>query len=499
MYRILHGLNMYSEDRIKKYYNRYKKISSKMINSGNYNEAMYAMHHASSLMHLFNFILYDKEMEEMLSEVGLKVLGDFAPYEESGAIVLYDSIAIDNMALSYQYLAALSKMEIPLYYIIYSDKFATNGCRLKKLACSSENCHLIEVNRTDDYMNDMRHIKEIIADIKPSKILLHMSNNDVVGTAVFSNINCTRFYINHGDDQFWLGMCALDYIIEFRGMGLDTSLKYRNALKKQCLVNPYYPIIDNTGFAGFEFKIPEGAVKLFSGGRFVKVYAENGKFLDVVKNILLNNDSAFFIFAGSGDKTPMLRYIYDNGLKDRWKVIDYRKDLYGVMKNVDIYLGTYPQSGGLMTQYAVVAGTPIVEMDTKNGGVAEDLLKNTYGLKITMTEWPEYFDLVAKLIDDSEYRREFSDKLRQSVYVQEDFENNLKQIINENTSAVSCVMRDNNVKLRAERLLEAENKYLHRVPGIMCNKLFFRYYPLTTLKCILEYIKNNRFKKIRRR
>ena len=195
----------------------------------------------------------------------------------------------------------------------------------------------------------------------------------------------------------------------------------------------------------------------------------------------------------------MLRYIYDNGLKDRWKVIDYRKDLYGVMKNVDIYLGTYPQSGGLMTQYAVAAGTPIVEMDTKNGGVAEDLLKNTYELKITMTEWTEYFDLVAKLIDDSEYRREFSDKLRQSVYVQEDFENNLKQIINENTSAVSCVMRDNNVKLRSERLLEAENKYLHRVPGIMCNKLFLRYYPLTTLKCILEYIKNNRSKKIRRR
>lgn len=170
-------------------------------------------------------------------------------------------------------------------------------------------------------------------------------------------------------------MCALDYIIEFRGMGLDTSLKYRNAWKKQCLINPYYPIIDNTKFAGFEFKVPDRAVKLFSGGRFVKVYSENGKFLDVVKDILLNNESAFFIFAGSGDKAPMLKYIYDNGLEDRWKVIDYRKDLYGVMKNVDIYLGTYPQSGGLMTQYAVAAGTPIVEMDTKNGGVAEDLLK----------------------------------------------------------------------------------------------------------------------------
>lgn len=156
-----------------------------MINSENYNKAIYAMRHASSLMHLFNFILYDNEMEEMLSEVGLKVLGDFAPVEEGEAIVLYDSIAIDNMALSYQYLVALSKMKIPLYYITYSDKFATNGCKLKKLACSSENCHLIEINRTDDYINDMKHIKEIIVDIKPSKILLHMSNSDVVGTAVF--------------------------------------------------------------------------------------------------------------------------------------------------------------------------------------------------------------------------------------------------------------------------------------------------------------------------
>lgn len=477
---------MYCKKDIDQYREKYLKIADKNLRHGEIESALDALYHLCAMEHLFNFSLNDGRAEKLIQ----KISDEYFPaddFDSTEQILFYDSVAITNSALSMQYLQALNRLNRKVIYIISNHKALDSGKGLIEYAKScgfdveiiTECCHSTKT---------IKNIRNIIAKYRPKHIILHMSNDDVYGNIAFANVNsATRYYINHGDEQFWLGTNIADYVIEFRGMGLDTSVRHRGFKESQCLVNPYYPIIKQDTFQGFDFDIPKDKVVLFSGGRFVKVYAESGRFLDVVRQILEESPTAFYIFAGSGNNKPMLDYIEKYGLGNRWKVISYRSDLLEVMKHVDIYLGTYPQSGGLMSQYAAAAGTPLVEMNTNNGGVTEDLLPRLKDWKITVDDWPAYFEQVRRLVNDAEYRRTFSAAIKESLISEEDFSENLKKILETNTSSVPYVRRETNIELRSSRLLEAENSYLHRVPGIMCNKMILKNYPFTGIYNIFQF------------
>ena len=488
---------MYQKKNIVDYSNKYLKIAYKELSRGRVDTALNALYHFCAFEHLFNIELRNAQAEDMAAEIAVKYF-PFDSYEPTDTILLYDSVAITDSALSRQYLTALSKMKCKVVYIV-SGNNATEEKAEGLIEIAKSYGMLTEIICSNGHrMESIVQIRKIIARYRPVHIFLHMSNDDVYGDVAFSNMkSAVRYYINHGDEQFWLGTNAADYVIEFRGMGLDTSVRYRGFKETQCLVNPYYPIIKQAAFQGFDFDIPKDKVVLFSGGRFVKVYSESGKFLDIIKQILKEKKSAFFIFAGSGNDGPMRAYVEKNGLGDRWKVIHYRSDLLEVMKHVDIYLGTYPQSGALMTQYAAAAGTPLVEMNTHNGGVAEDMLPKLKDWSVTVDSWQEYLDRVSRLVNDREYRMIFAAAIKDSLISEEEFTENLKNIIETKTSPVPYVRRETNIELRSSRLLEAENSYLHRVPGIMSNKLMLRNYPLTWIYNFMMYLYFHRIKRLR--
>ena len=211
--------------------------------------------------------------------------------------------------------------------------------------------------------------------------------------------------------------------------------------------------------------------------------------MEVITDILNRHPKAFFIFAGAGDAEPMKAYVKKKGLENRWKVIAYRDDLLEVLRRMDIYLGTYPQTGGLMAQYAVAAGLPIVEMDTKNGGLTEDLLPNLNGgYRITYESWKDYNEQVDNLIDDFDYRSNVSEKIKKSNISEHEFWVGLQNLLTSNTSQYPIIHREINLKIRTKRLLEAENRYMHRIPGIMCNRHMVRYYPLMAVLNFIRYI-----------
>lgn len=477
---------MYQKKDIYQYQNKYIKIAKKEYSKGQVEEALDSLYHACALEHLFNFRLKDEEIENLLQTIA-KESFETIKYSEEECLLFYDSVAMTNSALSMQYLRVLNDLGCKIVYLV---KTMSPDKQSKGLIdYANEQGFIVEVASNDSRnIKGINFIRNIIQKYQPNNIFLHMSNDDVYGCIAFSNIeSATKFYINHGDEQFWVGTWLFDYILEFRGMGLDASIRHRGISQEKCIVNPYYPIVKDVDFQGFDFDIPKDKVVLFSGGRFVKVYAESGRFLDVVRQILEESPTAFYIFAGSGNNKPMLDYIEKYGLGNRWKVISYRSDLLEVMKHVDIYLGTYPQSGGLMSQYAAAAGTPLVEMNTNNGGVTEDLLPRLKDWKITVDDWPAYFEQVRRLVNDTEYRRTFSAAIKESLISEEDFSENLKKILETNTSSVPYVRRETNIELRSSRLLEAENSYLHRVPGIMSNKMILKNYPFTGIYNILQF------------
>ena len=189
----------------------------------------------------------------------------------------------------------------------------------------------------------------------------------------------------------------------------------------------------------------------------------------------------------------MLEYVSQNKFEDRWIVIPYRTDLLEVLKRMDIYLGTYPQAGGLMAQYAAVAGLPIVEMDTKNGGVTEDILPNIGEGVITFDSWDTYYDQIDLLVENEPYRKNLAKRIKTANITEDEFCASIRNLLEQRNSNYSIVHRDINLDLRSERLLDAENNYLHRVPGIICNKMMLRYYPITAIKNFCKYILYNIF------
>lgn len=477
---------MYKKKDIYQYQNKYIKIAKKEYSKGHVEEALDSLYHACALEHLFNFRLKDEEIENLLQTIA-KESFETIKYSEEECLLFYDSVAMTNSALSMQYLRVLNDLDCKIVYLV---KTMSPDKQSKGLIdYANEQGFIVEVVSNDSRnIKGINFIRNIIQKYQPNNIFLHMSNDDVYGCIAFSNIeSATKFYINHGDEQFWVGTWLFDYILEFRGMGLDASIRHRGISQEKCIVNPYYPIVKDVDFQGFDFEVPDGKTTIFSGGRFLKVYSESAKFMDVIREILITHANAFFVFAGSGDEKPMLEYIHKYSLEDRWKVIGYRSDLLEVMKHVDIYLGTYPQSGALMSQYAAAAGTPLVEMNTNNGGVTEDLLPRLKDWKITVDDWPAYFEQVRRLVNDAEYRRTFSAAIKESLISEEDFSENLKKILETNTSSVPYVRRETNIELRSSRLLEAENSYLHRVPGIMSNKMILKNYPFTGIYNILQF------------
>ncbi len=148
-----------------------------------------------------------------------------------------------------------------------------------------------------------------------------------------------------------------------------------------------------------------------------------------------------------------------------------------------------------MAQYATTAGLPIVEMDTHNGGITEDLLPKFSGeYKITYESWKDYNEQVDRLINDANYRLNISEKVKASNISEDEFCIGLQNILDSNISQYPAVHREINLEIRTKRLLEAENGYLHRIPGIMCNKLMARYYPLTAGLNLARFIYFKRIK-----
>lgn len=481
---------MYTIECIEKYKDKFNAIAKKSIHKNDLVSALDALYHSGALQHKVNIHLRDETAEILMNQLSLK-FARIAYKNTNIYCMFYDSIAVSNMALSMQYLKALCSLGKKFVYVVNIYEWDEKGTsQLLKLADQCENCETIVIDTNLNMLEKVEAIRGVISKWKPGKALLHMSNSDSIGCVAFGNISgCTKYLINHGDEQFWLGASILDFSIEFRGMGKDASVEYRGLANDQCLVLPYYPILREIPFQGFDFQIPDDAIRIFSGGRFVKVYAENCIFIKTVADILKRHKNTFFVFAGSGDPEPMKNYVLQNGLKKRWKVIPYRDDLLEVLKRMDIYLGTYPQAGGLMAQYAAVAGLPIVEMDTKNGGITEDLLpKFGGGYRITYESWEDYNKQVDSLIDDTNYRLNIAEEVKSSNITEEEFCNGLKNLLESNVSQYPAVHREIDLEIRTKRLLEAENSYMHRIPGIMCNILMLKHYPVTAVANFLKFI-----------
>lgn len=90
----------------------------------------------------------------------------------------------------------------------------------------------------------------------------------------------------------------------------------------------------------------------------------------------------------TADARIFREFIRNNGFQRRVFLLGSRRDIHAVFRACDIYMGTYPIGGGLMSQYAAVNGKPILAYASEEcpSAFVETVVCHKTRLKITHTD-----------------------------------------------------------------------------------------------------------------
>lgn len=472
-------------------YNDYKKIARAFEKNNNIEATLATYRNAAAVMYTYQLILSDPEIDMELKRIGERFTIGETDEKKAVSIIFYDSCCDDQLVLGRQYCKALLNLNISFVYIGMGNPERIPHTYKEMLA--SERAYMHFIPREATYTYKIQQIQKYLGMYKATTALLQMDNCDVSGVAVWSNINIiNRYYINHGDEQFWLGANVVDRLINFRNMGVNTAIKFRGIDKKKNCIIPYYPIIRTEQFEGLrevndkEYKI------IYSGGRFEKIYSEDFRFFRMVVDILNENPNAVFLFSGSGDPLPLKELIEKSKVQDRFFVISYRKDLTELLKHVNVFLATYPVSGGLMVQYAANACVPVVELAGNAGSRARDFLpKLNKNIELTFDTEQEVLTTIKQYLNDDELSKSVGGKISLGLITEEEFTRLLYDVVfNNQDGFVQETERDeiSNIELRAKRILETENQALHRFCRLSLTSTMLKKRPIKFLVNTAVYI-----------
>lgn len=337
-------------------------------------------------------------------------------------VLFYDGFGLDTRGLILIYLNALVEMGYEVIYVTVEDALNSQIEVPNVLAQGKSRCYYLQ--RRDSIVHRINSIIEIFEKERPVNAFFYTTPDDVEAAVVFGHYVgiVTRFQINLTDHTFWIGKNAFDYCVEFRDYGASISFYNRGIPKEKIKRIPFYPWIDkNLPFAGFPFEAgdQEANIIIFSGGTLYKTIDKEMTYYKMVRKVLKNNDKTLFLYAGSRDRRELewLSKTYPG----RVYCIEERKDLYQLMKHVQIYLSTFPVAGGLMAQYAAAAGVPPLTLINHGSEDAKGILMDDENLGIYFENMESLISEVDKLISDKDYYEKKRTKVQQSLISCSDF------------------------------------------------------------------------------
>ena len=419
-------------------YNRWKKIISKAIKKERYEEALKAISILAELLYMCNYKYTDSFLENAISLVADKVYrGEKSSSCNKRVVLFYDFFGYDTRDLAIIYLRALINQG---YNVVYLTKKEAEGKQpqIDKLLMNSLARKVyIESKR---YLDIISEINNVVINYKPEHAFLYTLPYDVSGIAAFMQMkNIVRYQINLTDHAFWLGVHAFDYCIEFRNYGSSISHFYRHIPKHKIILLPYYPYISSDIFMGFPFN-SLGKKIIFSGGDIYKTIDKKLTFYKMIYKILKNNVDTIFLYAGRDSNIIIekMTKLFPN----RFYFVSERNDLFQVMKNITIYLSTYPMIGGLMTQYAVMAGK--LPLSLRKGKENEGILIDQEKRNIDYNTAKELVNDANKLLSDSKYLNMREKMLEGSVISKECFDKQILLLLTEHKTEfrVECNLFD---------------------------------------------------------
>lgn len=419
-------------------FNRIKKEIKVELKRNNYSRVLYLIDRAAAWGYFYNFQYSDEEIEgfiQLLANHYREILNFTPQVQTSDRVLLVTSRVSDNHELIRQYARALIICGKTAKIIALGDSSTKTKC--SNLCREIENVVEIEwIEDCEDYEKTAVSMAKAIYSYKPSKIFTHVIPWDVRSIiAVMATKNCTCFNINFNDHTFWIGKSMLDYLIEFRPYGATISVEKRGIPAEKLLYVPYYPIVtEDLPFQGFPFD-RNNKIVFFSGGDGYKMMDQSNTFFNNIDRILDENPDAVF-FLASGRVDFLKGKVVNLKNHDRIYISGSRKDIYAVFVNCDIYYGTYPVVGALMSEYAALCCKPIVARANKNTGLEEinGILNHKYPDKVAFLTNDEMCKYAHKLCKDIDFRHAEGNRLKKNITSREEFEKSIFQIINDQLS-----------------------------------------------------------------
>ncbi len=433
----LFGNDIRLED-IKGAYEKIKRRALLALEAGETERSIQELECAARTAYQFNFIYADSEAEEILRGISKKLfptVSTFVP--RTDRYVFYDSFGKENRNLTQQYIRALMQLGYEFLYV-FERKDPRYSQTIESDLEGYSKAEIFELDSSLPSSEQACQLYQRLVEYAPSKALLQLLPWAVVALAVFYALpQVTKYNINLTDHAFWLGNECLDYNLEFRDYGCTVSLEKRKLKEEQLLLLPYYPVINRKRFEGFPKEVTPDKVLIFSGGAFYKIYGEKGIYFDLVARLLEENPSSVLLYAGDGDRKPMERFIRKHHFEHRVFLLGNRRDINEVFAAADIYLGTYPFTGGLMSQYAAVNGKPILAYSSLEFATnfVEGIVCHNKPLQITHTDLELFFAYGRCLCEDAEFRKAEGEKLRRCVISPEEFAVELRDVLQKNVSS----------------------------------------------------------------
>lgn len=487
---------------IKQGYKGMKRLAQKAFAEGDYETSFRYVEKCTTIAQQFNWIYADDELEDLLCEIGQTIIpgASTSCCSNLDRVVLYDDFCT-SFVLALQYLDALVGMGKEILYITSKDVNANlKFSHIIGIVQSRPKVkiHIVPQGNTTERSID---IYNSIVGFCPGQVLLHIKAfSDALPSLYRLPKSIKRYIINLADQTFWLGKKAIDYVLEFRQFGVSVSQQRRGIKPEQQLLVPFYPIVDGNDFEGFPKECASNKVIVFSGGDFYKVLDKKKTYWKLVKHLLDTYPQIVFLFATkiTGTSTDLIdRFITDNGFQGRFIYIGFRKDINEVFKHCDIYMGTCPASGSLMSQLAAVNAKPILQYYYPGTPDDETEQAICYHDKFSISFQNEdaFMEEAHRLISDGEYRKKQGERLKNAMITPEQFDKLVSDTLSTNVSQIPLEPFDVNYPLLDDRWFALEKVgYIDTLPylwGIIGKKRILRFMPMIFIKKYLDIIIKN--------
>ncbi len=426
-------MRSYQKEDIVAIYSALIKSAHRYSDKGKWSKALTDLESAAAWAYAFNWMYTDRDADSLLKSIAVRTIPQFQMIDKGPhRCVLVDSFCMDNKGLTQQYMRAMIQNQMEILYVCTS-RSLSNGPEILKEIRDYPKAELLLFDKTDgDRVKMASQIAQAIKDYSPSSIFLHIAPWDTVALMACCSVKGAPVYnINLTDHAYWMGASFLDYNLEFRPYGMTVSLEKRGLRKEQLLPLPFYSIKPlSQVFIGFP-PMPEKAVKIFTGGALYKMLGKNDVFFHMMERLLAISPDVYILVAGFEYSKLFYEKCAQMTNHNRIIQIGVRRDIDAVFENCDIYLSTYPISGGLMTQYAASHAKPIVAYRTKDDteNAIEELLNHYQKEFHSFTDMDEMCEYAKQLVMDVKYRQDEGRILQEGMMTSERFADAFSQLI----------------------------------------------------------------------